>query len=190
MLLHLAIPIPWFSLDFSHSHNCTRRPSPRHSFTRLTQTQPAPFQSDRSILKSLAINPFPLASHHNTINNQTKPNHRQITRERPILPPFALTTAARPHRISPSTAPSSRRLKDNRSTMKSSIAVLGLAIAAGAAAASPDPQVIAKAQPGNLKRQADPALLGYISADGASSCKPLHAHFSHTSPPMQNKPPN
>ena len=54
--------------------------------------------------------------------------------------------------------------------MKSSIAVLGLAIGAGVVVASPDPQVTAKAQLG--KRQADPALLGYISTDGASSCKP------------------
>ena len=54
--------------------------------------------------------------------------------------------------------------------MKSSIAVLGLAIGAGVVVASPDPQVTAKAQLG--KRQADPALLGYISTDGASSCTP------------------
>ena len=72
--------------------------------------------------------------------------------------------------------------------MKSSTAVLGLAIGAGvAAASSPDPQVTAKAQLGNLKRQADPALLGYISTDGASSCKPSSPNSIHCTPNPKKK---
>lgn len=69
--------------------------------------------------------------------------------------------------------------------MKSSIAVLGLAIGAGVVVASPDPQVTAKAQLG--KRQADPALLGYISTDGASSCKPSSPNSIHCTPNPKKK---
>ncbi|KAJ4988484.1 hypothetical protein SVAN01_06101 [Stagonosporopsis vannaccii] len=47
--------------------------------------------------------------------------------------------------------------------MKSTIALLSLV---AVAAASPDPQITARAQLG--KRQSDPALLGYISESGAS----------------------
>ncbi|KAG9196996.1 hypothetical protein G6514_002697 [Epicoccum nigrum] len=54
--------------------------------------------------------------------------------------------------------------------MKSSVlfAAAGLAGLA-TAASSPDAQITAAAQLGKHRRQADPALLGYISADGASS---------------------
>jgi len=50
--------------------------------------------------------------------------------------------------------------------MKSTIALLSLV---AVAATSPDPQITARAQLG--KRQSDPALLGYISASGASRCE-------------------
>lgn len=50
--------------------------------------------------------------------------------------------------------------------MKSTIAILSLV---AAAVASPDPQITERAQLG--KRQSDPALLGYVSTSGASSCK-------------------
>jgi hypothetical protein len=50
--------------------------------------------------------------------------------------------------------------------MKSTFAIVSLV---AVAAASEAPQVTARAQLG--KRQEDPALLGYISESGASSCK-------------------
>ena len=64
----------------------------------------------------------------------------------------------------------------NRITMKSTIALLSFAVVA---AAIPDPQITPRAQ--LEKRQADPALLGYVSKSGDKSCKssspttlPLH----------------
>lgn len=50
--------------------------------------------------------------------------------------------------------------------MKSTIALLSLAVVA---AATPDPQITPRAQ--LEKRQADPALLGYVSKSGEKSCK-------------------
>jgi hypothetical protein len=55
---------------------------------------------------------------------------------------------------------------NNRIAMKSAIAIISLV---AAAVASPDPQITARAQLG--KRQSNPALLGYVSTSGASSCK-------------------
>jgi hypothetical protein len=59
-----------------------------------------------------------------------------------------------------------------KSTLVFAAGVVGVV---AAASPPPDPQITfaahAHAQPGNLKRQADPALLGYLSTAGASSCK-------------------
>src|SRR5690349_19045606 len=72
--------------------------------------------------------------------------------------------------------------------MKSSIlfATAGLAGLA-TAASSPDAQITAAAQLGKHRRQADPALLGYISADGASSCEFPFTSLPIIAPPVRRK---
>lgn len=68
--------------------------------------------------------------------------------------------------VSPHYASYSQHHRNHRIAMKSAVAIISLV---AAAVASPDPQITARAQLG--KRQSDPALLGYVSTSGASSCK-------------------
>ena len=64
--------------------------------------------------------------------------------------------------------------------MKSSIVFTAAGVVGVVAASSP--QITAAPAAQLLKRQADPALLGYISTEGASSCK-FSLIILHTQPP-------
>jgi hypothetical protein len=106
---------------------------------------------------------------------QPKPtinSHKQSSASAQPSPLFLILAARFPH---PLLAPHHRHAgpKDNRNAMKSTIVFAAGVVGVVAASPSPDPQMTfaAHAQLGNPKRQADPALLGYMSTDGASSCK-------------------
>jgi hypothetical protein len=98
----------------------------------------------------------------NCISTINKPRQRHDTKGRKA--PRAPCIGCR--FVSPHSTSYLQHHRNNRIAMKSAIAIISLV---AAAVASPDPQITARAQLG--KRQSDPALLGYVSTSGASSCK-------------------